>query len=125
MIFKKLIDDEFHLIEIERLGDIIKSSLLHGFHGILDRTICRDHDNANAGMLLFHCSQNFHSAHIGKTKVRNHKIIRFLIDDLHRLFPVHGSINMISLILKCFLEEISDHFFVIEYEYPLPVFGHC
>src|SRR3990172_2587369 len=68
------------LVAVKGFGDVIKSALFHGFDRAFDRSIGRDDDHRQAGVLMTYLRQNFHAVHARHGNVRDHGFERVLFE---------------------------------------------
>ena len=73
------VDDALQVVQLEGLGQVVKSTQLHRFHGSLHTSIACDHDDLRQRMFLAAFLDNLQAVHVRNPQVNDEK---FRLDPL-------------------------------------------
>ncbi len=106
VIFEGALNGQHQLVELERLGDVIKRTLFHGFDRRGDGAVGGEHDHAHVGPGFGGFTEQFHAVDRSHIDVRNHQIELFGLKELQCFFAVAGGHGFVTLPDEYLVEQV-------------------
>jgi hypothetical protein len=83
------------VIDIERFRNVIESAEPKSFDGRIERSIARDNDRLDIGVVLLDLLEHVDAAKAGHFEIHCHEIDRELFQHLHRLRPTVRGMHVV------------------------------
>ena len=90
LLFQSILDDDFDLLHLEGLRDVIVGPFLHGLDGGVSGGIGGDHDDDRFGGGSLDLLQHRDAVHLWHPDVEEDQIEDIFVDELQDLVPVSG-----------------------------------
>ena len=103
-----------HLVEAERLGDVIEGAVLHGIHRRLQRGVAGDHDHFGVRPGFAALFQHLHAVHLLHAQIGQHHVEGLLLQQRQRVGAALRGRHLVALLLHDVLEVLQRDFFVVD-----------
>ena len=113
-LFRGVTDDELEVLHIERLGNIIVCTFLHGLNGGFGGGITGHHNNRRSRANTVDSIQNINTIGTRHVDIGDHDIITTALDHFDRNFAVASSLHFIALLTQGDGKHFPHALFIID-----------
>ena len=118
----RVLQDDQHLVVLERLGDVVERALLHRRDRAFHRRVGGDHQDRQFLVVLLQLVEDLQPVDAGHHHVDDDGIERQRLGEVEAFLAGRGQAHAVALALQQRAQDVPHHFFVVDDEYCCVVF---
>ena len=116
-LLRSVLDRYQDPVQIQRLLDVVKGSLLDAFHSGVNVTVSGNHDDGGVDALGHHLVQHLGTVHPRHLDVAEDHVVLLLVHHREGCHSVLRHIHFIALVTQNLLQGVPDGSFIINNQY--------